>query len=201
MKKLLIIFLLLFPSCLLAQSTQERIPTGQGVYDNWDASSGPEEYQDVDEYQASPGDSDYMYINDSIGTQTHTYTDFDITSSSITNVTVYYRCRESSGQTRARSTLVVNGTPYNDDSTKNLTGSFKTYSYPWTINPDTSVAWTEADVEGVGSNPLEEFGVQNQGTTGGEGVECSQNSILVTYTEAAPPSGLTSRQPLLGVGR
>lgn len=198
MKRLLLILWLFLAPSLMAQSTQERLPTGQGTYDNWAGDPEAVEHLNVDEYQASPNDSDFMYKADSVGVQTHTFTAFDITSASITNVTVYFRCRESAGETEARAYLYVNGTGYAAGVTEDLTGSFANYSYAWTDNPDTSSAWTEADVEGAGSNPLEEFGVQNQATVASEEVECSQNSILVTYTEAA--AGGANRMLLLGVG-
>ena len=49
-------------------------------------------------------------------------------------------------------------------------------------NPDTGSAWTEADVEGVGSNPIVHMDHRMSSVTAE--VRCTQCSIEVDYTAA-----------------
>ncbi len=50
--------------------------------------------------------------------------------------------------------LRVNGTNY-DGTSRNPTGTWTTYTETYTVNPDTGAAWTPADVNGTGGNPIE----------------------------------------------
>jgi len=88
----------------------------------------------------------------------------------------------------------VNGIRY-AGTEQALTTSYANYTWDWLTNPNTGIAWTEADVEGTGPNPLQEFGVRAINVGGGEQINCTQTYITVTYTEA----GGGNWGPLLGL--
>lgn len=165
-------------------ATQDRLPTGIGFINYWTATAGANKWEDVDDPIGTP-DDDTSYISHatSFQEQLFAFTAFAITSSAIASVTVSAVCREvSSADANDISLgLRVNGTYYNG-SNKSLTTSYATYTTTWLTNPNTGSSWIEADVEGTGANPLQEFGISTRSVT----VEkrCTQIYITVDYTEA-----------------
>jgi len=79
------------------------------------------------------------------------------------------------------SAIKVGGTLYGaTDPGVNTTASFTTYSYAFTNNPKTDSAWTVADINGTGANPLQEIGVYTNNTT--PNVSVSGLYAVVNYT-------------------
>jgi YD repeat-containing protein len=67
----------------------------------------------------------------------------------------------ASGTADIRGALRVNGTTYDQPTVQALSSTWTMSSYAWTTNPDTGAAWTIADVNGTGTNPLQSFGVSS----------------------------------------
>jgi hypothetical protein len=149
----------------------------------------PKRYSLVDETSAD--DSDYLTsaTNSAGGYSLFTAPAFAVPAdANIVDVTVTYRARDvSSGTNNIRAALKVGGTVYNTtsnpDSGHDPTTSFTTWTYPYTINPDTGAAWTVEDVNGTGANPLQQFGVGSSDLT--PGVTVSMVNITVNYTQGA----------------
>ncbi len=144
-------------------ANQQRVPTADGgVGGRWDTAP---RWDDVDE--TTPNDSDYMTGVSTTGGSAYclfTFSPFSVPAgSTITNLTIYFRARDWGGgnpRNNIRSSLRVGGTYYHTVSTRVDPGSsFTTYSYAYTNNPATSAAWTVADINGTGANPLQQFGV------------------------------------------
>ena len=106
-------------------------------------------------------DTDYVAGNVSgSGYKLFNFSPFTIPAgATITDVTVYFRARDySSGTNNIRAYIKAGGTT-DDGGSVNPGSSWTTYTGTWTTNPKTSAAWTIADVNGTGTNPLQEFGI------------------------------------------
>jgi hypothetical protein len=167
-------------------ATQERYPTGNSAVSNaWTAGTGGNKWDEVDDPAGVPDDeTTYMFNANANQSQLFTFTPFAISPSAIASVSVVVRSRkETSTSYNTRARLLVNGTAY----IINLSGettSYATQTLTWTTNPNTGIAWTEADVEGTGANPLQEFGVSSIGQGAGETIRVTQCYIVVDYTAA-----------------
>jgi|GEM_PF-1414783 len=100
--------------------------------------------------------------------QLFSFSNFSVpVGSTITNLTIYVRAKDvSSGNNAIRPSIQVGGTQYNTVASSNDPGSsFTTYSYAYSTNPQTGAAWTLADINGTGTNPLQQFGVYSDDLT------------------------------------
>lgn len=144
------------------------------------------EYAAVDE--TSPNDNDFIVGSGSGSDSYYLFTanSFSIPSgAAVTSLAIYYRAADaSSGTNNIGAALKVGGTVYrianNPDSGYDPGGSFTTYSYSYSTNPKTGSAWTVADINGTGSNPLQQFGVASSDLN--PGVQISMVYAQVTYT-------------------
>ena len=87
----------------------------------------------------------------------------------------------------AAPALKVNGISYNTTAPQvniNLT-SYNNYSYRFATNPDTGVAWTVDDVNGLGSSPLQQIGVYTSTNNSYSGLCIYYLTAVITYN---PPS-------------
>jgi hypothetical protein len=140
-------------------------PTGDG-YNNgdWNAVGAASKYACVDE--PSPNDSDYVRGdggNDESDYQLFTFEVFTQPIFRYAAVTVYYRARDNLWATfddnNIQAALQVNGVRYHAGShnppgaTASGEGDFADYSYTWSTNPATGLAWTLADIAAI-----EQFG-------------------------------------------
>lgn len=168
-------------------ATQDRLPTGDSATnDNWTALGGGSKFSEVDDPVGTP-DEDTSYINKSgagAAPQDFTFTAFDISSSAIASITVTLRTRVAAGVVSTIVRIKVNGTAYTTGSIA-TSGSYTNKTNTWLTNPNTGVDWTEADVEGTGANPLQEFGVSSGSQGAGEEIRCTQAYITVDYTPAS----------------
>ncbi|HXX59478.1 MAG TPA: hypothetical protein VEI27_02235, partial [Dehalococcoidales bacterium] len=138
-----------------------RVPTGDGdISGTWNANPAPC-WDAVNE--TTPNDSDYMTGTTSAGGyMLFTFSPFAVsTNYPITDLKVYVRAKDvSSGNNDIRPSIKVGGTRYNTTASSNNPGnSYTTYSYTYSVNPATGQAWTVADINGTGANPLQQFGV------------------------------------------
>ena len=143
-------------------------------------------FNEVDE--TSPDDTDYIKGTTDTANFFHfTFTAFSIpTGSTITNLTVYVRARDgfnaAVGTNDARPGLRVNGTNYDGTASTNNPGStFTTYSYAFTLNPNTGSAWTAEDINGSGAAPLQQFGAAS--SDGAPDFDVSMVYATVNYIE------------------
>jgi hypothetical protein len=141
---------------------QTRVPTADnetsGIWNTapcWD---------DIDE--TTYNDNDYMTgTTDSGGYKLFNFSPFSIPAgSTIADLTIYIRARDSTSSSHPsndiRPYIKVNGTTYSNVFSDTDPGTdFTTYSFAYTTNPNTSSAWTLADINGTGTHPLQEFGV------------------------------------------
>jgi hypothetical protein len=142
------------------------------------SSSTTNVWEDVDDTPgAEDGDTTYGYRQTSIGYHMFTFTAFSITSSSITNVTVGFICRETVADSSIRARLLSGGTGYTG-SNKSLTSDYAESTQVWDTNPDTSSAWIESEVEA-----LTQFGFDAQNMAEGEEARCTATRITVNYLD------------------
>ena len=136
---------------------QTRVPTADGdTNGTWNTAPC---WDDVDE--TSENDTDFMIgTTDGGGYKLFTFSPFTIPAGSpIADLTVYVRAKDnSSGTNNIRPYIKVNGNRYYGSSINPGT-NYGTNSYSFTTNPDTDAAWTVADINGTGANPLQQFGV------------------------------------------
>jgi hypothetical protein len=134
--------------------------------------------------ETTPNDSDYIVAKTNSGGRcTFGFDAFSIPSgATISQVKVYYRAKDaSSGINNIRACLKVGGIYYGTNDLGVDPGSaFNTYSYTFNINPKSSGAWTVNDINGIGSNALQAFGVN--GTDYNPDIRVSMIYIEVTYT-------------------
>jgi hypothetical protein len=120
-------------------------------------------YASIDETTAD--DTDYITgTTDGGGYALFTFPAFSVpVGSPINYLRIYYRATDaSSGNNNIRAAIKVGSTVYNTtDSGNNPGPSFNTYSYNFSTNPKTGLAWTINDINGFGANALEQFGVSS----------------------------------------
>lgn len=205
---LLALGLMLLVAAPAVAQVQQRLPTSDSAtYNEWTASGGGSKFADVDD-TIGADDADTTYISEAFGglpsVQAFGFTAFSITSSAITNVQVVAIARQTGANGQLRGGLRIGVGTVNDyqSAAQALSGSYTTYTFTFATNPQTTAAWTEAEVEGTdGTNPLVEFYVRGQSATSGE-LRITNAYIVVNYTAAGggvSPSSVFL--PLTGVGQ
>jgi hypothetical protein len=136
---------------------------------------------EVDDPVGSP-DDDTSYVSETgaFQRQLFTFSAFSISSSAIAFIRIFTRAKYVGSSGIIRTRLVVGGNEYSSGN-NTLTASYTDFANDFLTNPDTAAAWTEADVEGTGSNPIQEIGLRHQA---GDELRCTQEYILVDYTAA-----------------
>lgn len=144
-------------------ATDTRAPTSDFATGGTVAySSGTTGWNLVNDY---PETADPLTSYVRFGTTANSFIAFNFTAfslptgSTILSVSVQYTDEKPSGVANsAAARLRVNGTYY--DATAHSVGlATATREDVWTTNPNTAAAWTVADVNGTGANPLQNFGV------------------------------------------
>jgi len=142
---------------------QIRIPTGAG---DKDAGTYTGTYASLDEcswINVAWSTGDYILTPTATGGGYYlfTFSAFNVPASATVNsVTVYQYTRDASTGFNAISERIKVGGNYYNCGTGHNPGTTATfYSYTWTLNPKSGLAWTPAEVNGTdGTNPLQQFG-------------------------------------------
>jgi len=161
-------------------ATQIRRPSGNGPENNWDASAG-NNYDCV----SDQSDATYVYrLSGSQANEMYSFPAFDISSSAISGLTITVRHKDDDAAgSYIRHRIIVGGSIYYGDDVY-PGADWADLSYEWTTNPKTSAAWTEADIEGTGDNPLQYFGFRGNGDGSTNNCYCAEAYLTVTYTAA-----------------
>jgi hypothetical protein len=191
-------------------SVAQRLPTGDGdrtatvtVY----PASPTTAYDKVDDPIGSPDDDTTSIYLTATGRCLFTYPAFSVPAgAAISRVSVFYRHKQTgNGGNNIASALKIGGSYYDTidpgiNTTKNVWNN-RTYDYP--TNPKTGVAWTADDVNGVGANGLQQFGLYSNDVS--PNPYCTAVYIEVAYTQSysvglslASAAGLADNQ-ILGV--
>lgn len=138
-------------------------------------------WESVDE---DSSDDDVTYVESGAGVyETDLYNLADTALyGTINSVTVFVNCKGTKvGVFSAYTRIKTNGVAH-DGSEITLTTTYVTYSTAYTTNPQTTAAWTWAEVNAL------QAGVALKKPTGGATSRCTQVWVVVNYTPGLPPS-------------
>ena len=86
----------------------------------------------------------------------------------------------SAGTNNIRARVRVGGAYFQEPTSHNPAGAtYTARSYKWAVNPQTTLAWTPADINGTGPNPLQHFGLISTDANPEIRVSCIE--LRVTY--------------------
>lgn len=159
------------------------LPTADSVtYNAWTASTGTDKYAMVDDPVGSEdGDTTYIYTNSQNTSQRFTNLP-TLPTGTILGVSVCAFYREEGGAWSGHFTIGVNGTSYHSSADpEDVTTTYAEFCYEWTTNPNTTAAWTETDVEGTGSNPLQNWGANSVRDGAGGYIRATAARLKVRY--------------------
>lgn len=185
----------------MSSVTLTRVPTGDSAVDNgWSASTGTSKWAMVDDPVGTPNDdTDYVFASAANLNQLFTFDPITIPRGSVVvGVSVTFRVRRTATSVNANPRIRVGGTTY-EGATAVPGSTYANRTVDWLTNPKTLLAWTADDINGVGSNALQEFGFANTQTTAGEDVRVTQAYLTVVYTEINNPARLVVQKPVTPV--
>lgn len=164
----------LIPSPNYQHWSNSRIPSGTPEANSWSL---------VDE-ESSDDDTSFFQC----ATTNHSFEHFGmgdpgISVGTITNVRVYFRCRNATATGYSRA--IVGGVGGSVGATKTSTTSYQTFYEDFAINPVTGSAWQWSDFYGASSY---KFGVEGWGSGTKANNRCTQFYVEITYTE--PSTGI-----------
>jgi len=125
----------------------------------------------------SDSDSTYIYTDSNVWREDlYNIPDHSIGASTINYVEVYIECKAEASptQTSAYVHIKTNGVEYNGGE-ETVTTSYATYSYQWTTNPQTTVAWTWDEIDAL------QIGVGLIQPALGQNTNCTQVYAEVNY--------------------
>lgn len=137
--------------------TTNLTPNGAGNYTNWNIGAGcTSNYQCVDDPPGSPDDdTTRLQLAASTNNTRDSYqlTDYGA-GGTINSIKVIARIRKNvagSNNATARLFLRISSTDYDGDTLHNISpdGAYANYEQTWTTNPNTSAAWTDADLDAL----------------------------------------------------
>lgn len=144
---------------------------------------GLNNYQQVNDAPGVP-DDDTSYTTTNVGTYKDFFniTPYTIPYGNVTNLQVTGRFKrlEAGGSFLARMMVRVNGVTYYGPAEQFVLGAYFTRTATWTTNPNTGLAWTRDDINGIGSTPLQAIGYECMGFQ--KIVRCTQVYSKVEYT-------------------
>ncbi len=166
-------------------ATDQRVPTGDGYTTasvDIVPSSPTTRYDKVDDPVGSPDDATTYVIGLTTGYVLFTFSAFSVpTGSTGITLRIYYRHKDdTTGANNIRAALQVGGSYYTVDTGVNPGASWVTTTYTYTVNPKSAAAWTVDDINGVGTNALQQFGIVFGDAS--PPVDCTQVYAEVVYT-------------------
>lgn len=178
-------------------ATQTRRPTsdfsGSGTWNIFPAA--PATYYDKVNEAVADDDSSYIYCS-AAGRRLSGFPVFSIPAgSTITQLSITYRHKKIAvAACNIRSALQVGGTIYQatDPGVNPTDGVWNTTTYDYANNPDTGVAWTSDDINGIGGNVLQAFGVRSNDATPNPYVTQVYAEVTYTVPNSPPIGGYTS---------
>jgi hypothetical protein len=143
--------------------SQTRYPSGDISHSGtWSPSTNM--YSKVDEQGSNDGDTTYLLHGTSSGNVLFSFPAFNVdvpSSMVISGLTVSLVARDNtSGSNTMRPWIRVGGQNSYGDYIE-VPSSYGTISYTWATNPRTNQPWTQDQINGVGSNALQGFGVSS----------------------------------------
>lgn len=162
-----------------------RVPTADGdVSGTW--TTAPR-WDDVNKRVVD--DATYMTgtsLNATSAYMMFTFDAFSIPSgATISSAILVIRAADvTNGNNNIFARIKVGGNYYNGGS-NNPGTSFATYTNSWTTNPKSGAAWTADDINGVGTNALQQIGVYSTDLT--PNIRVSMVNLQVTFTTS--PTG------------
>jgi len=173
--KLLVLFILLFGSYSVQaiDKTETLRPNAAGTYQEWNGT-----------HSAATSDQDdatFIYIG--VDEERDIQSLQNSTGSGIINsVTVWAKLRATGIITKEKANTLIrtNSTDYLGAAVIIDRGAWKEISTTYTKNPNTSAAWTWAEVDAL------ESGVQLTTIGIGEQMDCAEIWVVVDYTETLP---------------
>ena len=164
-------------------ATDTRNPTSDEGFSGIVDGTGGLRYTDVDDYPDTGAGRTVRTFGPSIlaANITFGFTAFSVpTGSTSISIDVLYH-DETSGATTLGGRLKVGGNYYN--ATEHSVSTLTARDDAWATNPKSASAWTVDDVNGVGTNALQAFGVRTSDCN--PAVKISDILLQVTYT---PPT-------------
>lgn len=166
-------------------ASQTRYPSGDlSRLGTWDKTANMYSY--VDENGANDGDTTYLLHGTANGSVLFTFPSFNLSSgSSIQRLTVTLYAKEgTSGTNRMQPAIRAGNTNYFTTSTSTeVPSSYSSISYNYNTNPKTGLAWTVDDINGVGANALQAFGVYSADAN--PAIRLTQVYATVTYNTSS----------------
>lgn len=179
----------------------EDVEQVTGSFTAYPAATWGNHHYRIDDDPGSPDDNSSLVITYADGADAcETYWgDTPALPAGSTDITVsiFFRVANETSNLTSYYTpkLKVNGSLYSGTEESWSSSVWHTFTKDWTINPDTSSAWTVADVNGSGSNPIEEFGINIRPGSdydpklGWTYIKARCTSLYM-YIEYTPPSDL-----------
>lgn len=182
------------------EATPNFVPTGNGATNTWTPNGAATNWESVDDPVGSPDDdTTYSSRADSDGDQMFTFNTPAISGTiNSVSVTTRYRAGASTFVLLTR-VLRVGGTDYYGSGAVVSSTSYVTTTTTWVTNPRTGVAWTANDVNGVGGNAIQQFGLRGQVLASGESTRLTQIYLTIDYIEGGggnqPPAAPSGYSP------
>lgn len=156
-----------------------RVPTSDSVA-QWTPSSGVDHYALVDEYPAI-NDADYNYSVTYNAADSFGFTAFAIPAgATISNVNLRIRAKRNTQNRDLLFGLKIHGDHWWTGVGISAT-SFTEYIATWITNPHSEQAWTVDDVNGVGTNGIQEFAYLCGYAVNGDALYVSSAYLEVCY--------------------
>lgn len=167
--------------------TNEILPSANGDISasGWAASGAATLWDCVNDPVASPDDATTIIYNTAAAKYALFTGSFSVPANAVIDyVRIVLRATHPSGTAQLRARLKIGGTYY-DSSDSTIATSYTNYTKDFTTNPRTGAAWTVNDVNGTGSDPLQQFGVYNNAAPGAN-VIVTQIYCVVSYALPEP---------------
>jgi hypothetical protein len=168
-------------------ATQTRAPTSdEAVSGTWSGTAG-QRWSLVDDYP--PAGSDILTGGTTAAVITFGFAAFTVPAgATVGSVAVmYYDGEAANGANNCGGRIKVGGTYYNAVTHNPAGTTYTARTDSWATNPKTGAAWTVGDVNGIGVNALQAFGMNS--TDSNPTWRFASIQVQVTYTEAVAITG------------